>query len=79
MINPLVFKNSLCQAGLGAAIRLLLYLLAFLITRLFVLPGNPWWYVEAPLWLIGIQALILLLILSDVAVYWEEEGFIYSM
>jgi predicted acyltransferase len=58
---------------------LLLYLLAFLVTGLFVLPGVPWWYVEAPLWLIGTQALILLLMLSGVAIYWEKKGFIFSM
>jgi len=58
---------------------LLLYLLAFLVTGLFVLPGVPWWYVEAPLWLIGIQTMILLLILSSVALYWEKKGFMFSM
>lgn len=58
---------------------LLLYLLAFLVTGLFVLPGVPWWYVEAPLWLIGVQVVIMLYILSKLALYWEKEGFIYSM
>ena len=58
---------------------LLLYLLAFLVTGLFVLPGIPWWYVEAPWWLIGLQILGLVLILSGVAIYWDKEGFIFSM
>jgi predicted acyltransferase len=58
---------------------LLLYLLAFLITGLFVLPGIPGWYVEAPLWLIGIQTVILLLILSGVAVYWYKKNITFSM
>ena len=58
---------------------LLLYLLAFLVTGIFVLPGNPWWYLEAPLWLIGLQVLVMILILSRLAVYWKEKGFIFSM
>ena len=58
---------------------LLLYLLSFLVTGLCVLPGVPWWYTEAPWWLIGLQGSIMLLILSGVAVYWEKKGFIFSM
>lgn len=58
---------------------LLLYLLAFLISGLFVLPGIPGWYVEAPLWLVGCQALVIVLVLGWLAVYWEKKGFIFSM
>jgi hypothetical protein len=58
---------------------LLLYLLAFLVTGLFILPGIPSWYTEAPLLLAGVQVIILLLILSYVAIYWDKKGFTFSM
>jgi predicted acyltransferase len=58
---------------------LLLYLLSFLVTGLFVLPGIPWWYREAPLWLIGLQVLTTLVILSGVATYLERQEIIFSI
>ena len=58
---------------------LLLYLLSFLVTGLFVLPGVPLWHAQAPLWLVGIQALILVLVLSSLALYWQKKGFVFSM
>lgn len=58
---------------------LLLYLLAFLVSGIFVLPGVPWWYIEAPWWLIGLQVLILLLPLSWLALYLQKRGLILSM
>ena len=58
---------------------LLLYLLAFLVTGIFVLPGIPWWHLEAPLWLISLQVLVMILILSRLAVYWKQKGFVFSM
>ncbi len=58
---------------------LLLYLLAFLVTGLFVLPGIPWWYVEAPLWLIGCQALVIVLVLGWLALYWHKRDMTFSM
>jgi hypothetical protein len=58
---------------------LLLYLLAFLVTGLFVLPGVPWWYATASYWLIGLQVAIMLQILSFIAIYWEKRKFIFSM
>lgn len=58
---------------------LLLYLLAFLVTGLFVLPGIPLWYVEAPLWLVACQALAIVLVLGWLALYWQKKGFLFSM
>jgi predicted acyltransferase len=58
---------------------LLLYLLSFLVTGIFVLPDVPWWYVNAPLWLVGLQCLVLVLILSAVANYLEKRAVILSM
>jgi predicted acyltransferase len=58
---------------------LLLYSLSLLLTGLFVLPGIPVWHAQAPLWLVGVQALILVLILSGLALYWDKKGFIFSM
>lgn len=58
---------------------LLLYLLAFLISAVFVLPGIPWWHETAPLWLVGLQELVLLLTLSALAIFWEKKNFSFSM
>ena len=58
---------------------LMLYSLSLLLTGLFVLPGIPAWHAQAPLWLVGVQALVLVLILSLVALYWDKKGFIFSM
>jgi hypothetical protein len=58
---------------------LLLYLLSFLVTGLFVLPGIPFWHEQAPLWLAGIQAAVLVGILSGLALYWQKKGFAFSM
>jgi len=58
---------------------LLLYLLSFLVTGFFVLPGIPAWHEQAPLWLVGVQALVLVLLLSRVALYWQKKDFIFSM
>jgi predicted acyltransferase len=58
---------------------LLLYLAAFLVTGLFVLPGGPGWYSEAALWLVGIQALILLFSLSALALYLDRQNWVFSM
>lgn len=58
---------------------LLLYLVAFLISGLFVMPGVPWWYSEAPWWLIGLQTLTLVSILGGLAVYLKKKGVLFSM
>jgi predicted acyltransferase len=58
---------------------LLLYLLSLLVSGLFVLPGNPAWHTQAPLWLVSLQALALLLALSALALYWQKKGFIFAM
>ena len=58
---------------------LLLYLLSYLVTGLFVLPGFPTWHQFAPLWLVGIQATILVGILSTLALYWKKKGLVFSM
>jgi predicted acyltransferase len=58
---------------------LLLYLLSFLVTGVFVLPGIPGWYGEAPYWLIGSQIILLLAILSAVAVALKKKGIVFTM
>ena len=57
---------------------ILLYLLSYLLTGLFVLPPFPVWYAQAPLWLVGLQALFLLLILGTLARRWQKSGFTFS-
>lgn len=58
---------------------ILLYSLSFLLTGLFVLPGNPAWHAFAPLWLVTLQALALVLIMGSIALYWQRKNFIFSM
>lgn len=58
---------------------LLLYLLSFIVTALFVLPPNPGWHSWAPLWLVAIQASALMLALTSLALYWHRKNFIFSM
>jgi predicted acyltransferase len=58
---------------------LLLYFLSLLLTGLFMLPGIPGWHVQAPLWLAGLQAAGLVLILGAVALYWQKIGFRFSL
>jgi hypothetical protein len=58
---------------------LLLYTLSFLLNAIFVLPKNPGWHEQAQLWLTGLQALALVLILGSLARYWQKKGFIFSI
>jgi len=58
---------------------ILLYSLSYLLIGLFVLPGIPAWHTQAPLWLVGLQAISLVLILGWVALYWQKRGFIFSI
>jgi predicted acyltransferase len=57
---------------------ILLYLFSFLLTGLFVLPPFPVWHVQAPFWLVGLQALFILLILGTLARRWQKSGFTFS-
>jgi predicted acyltransferase len=58
---------------------LLLYFLSLLLTGFFMLPGIPGWHVQAPLWLAGLQAAGLVLILGAAALYWQKIGFRFSL
>lgn len=58
---------------------ILLYTLSYLLTGLFVLPNIPAWHAQAPLWLAGLQALAIMLIMSSIALYWQRRNFIFSM
>lgn len=58
---------------------LLLYTLSYPLIGIFVLPGIPEWHVQAPLWLAGLQALSLLLILGSLALYWQKKKFSFSI
>jgi predicted acyltransferase len=57
---------------------ILLYLLSFLLTGLFVLPAFPAWHAQAPFWLVGLQALFLFLIMGALARRWQNSGFTFS-
>ncbi len=58
---------------------ILLYTLSYLLTGLFVVPGVPAWHSHAPLWLVALQALFIVSILSLLALRWQKRGFIFSM
>lgn len=58
---------------------LLLYFLSLLLTGLFMLPAIPGWHAQAPLWLAGLQAAVLMLILGATALYWQKIGFRFSL
>jgi fucose 4-O-acetylase-like acetyltransferase len=53
---------------------LLLYLLHGLILAVFVIPPYPGWYFEAPLWLVAIQAAVLVAFLSWIAKVFNRRG-----
>jgi len=58
---------------------LLLYSLSYLLIGLFVLPDIPAWHTNASLWLVGLQAISIVLILGSLALYWHKKDFIYSV
>ncbi len=51
---------------------LLLYLLHYVLLALFALPAIPAWYIQAPLWLVMMQIVVLLGILSWVGKYLNQ-------
>ncbi|MCJ7623612.1 MAG: hypothetical protein MUO76_08915, partial [Anaerolineaceae bacterium] len=58
---------------------LLLYLLHFLLLGLIVLPGIPVWHAQASLWLVGLQAAILVLILSWIGLSLDRRKWYLSL
>ena len=58
---------------------ILLYTLSYLLTGIFVVPGVPAWHSHAPLWLVALQALFIVTLLSLLALRWQKRGFIFSM
>ena len=58
---------------------ILLYILHYFFLGVIVLPDIPVWHVQAPLWLAGLQAAGLILILSLVAQNWRNNNFIFSI
>jgi hypothetical protein len=45
----------------------------------FVLPGVPWWYVQAPPWLTLIQAAALIAVVIALARFLEQRNWIHSL
>ena len=74
-------RTSLRPPVLGAWGRnaLLLYLLHGVVIGLFALPPIPAWYVEAPWWLVVIQAAALLGILSAIGVYLDRRKWYWTL
>jgi predicted acyltransferase len=58
---------------------ILLYSLSYLLIGLFVVPDIPVWNAQAPLWLAGLQAVSLILVLGSVALYLQKKGFLFSI
>jgi predicted acyltransferase len=53
---------------------LLLYILHGIFLGLFVIPPYPGWYFSAPIWLVLIQATLLIAILSWIGIYFNRRG-----
>ncbi len=58
---------------------LLIYLLQYVLLAPFVLPGVPWWYVQAPPWLTLMQAAALVAAVIALALYLERRNWILSL
>ena len=58
---------------------LLLYLLHYAGTGVFFLPGIPVLYSEAPLWIVGLELLMLLGALSWIAWRLRQKGYVFSL
>ena len=58
---------------------LLLYLLHGLVLALFVIPPFPGWYYQAPLWLVVIQATLLVLFLGWIAKVFNRRGWFLTI
>jgi predicted acyltransferase len=58
---------------------LLLYMLHFMLLAFYALPSNPGWYVQAPLWLAFLQAVVLIAVLNLIALFLERKNLILSL
>ena len=58
---------------------LLLYVLHGVVIGVFALPAAPWWYVEAPVWLVMVQAVVLVGILSWVGYALDRRKLYFSL
>ncbi len=58
---------------------LLLYLLHGVVIGVFALPPVPAWYVQAPPWLIALQAAALVAVLSWVGAYLDRRGLYFTL
>ena len=58
---------------------ILLYGLSYLFIGIFVLPRIPAWHSHAPLWLTGLQALALVLVMGTLALNWQKKGLSFSV
>jgi predicted acyltransferase len=58
---------------------LLLYFLHGVLLGVFALPSIPAWYVEAPVWLVVVQATSMVAVLSWIAWYLDKKGLYFSL
>jgi uncharacterized membrane protein len=58
---------------------LLLYVLHYVLLGFLVLPPIPFWHIEAPLWLVAIQAVALLAVLSWIGFTFRRKKWIFSL
>ncbi len=56
---------------------LVLYLLHIALLGVFVLPGVPAWYAQAPAWLTVLEALALLGVLSRLGLIFQRKGWLF--
>jgi hypothetical protein len=58
---------------------LLLYILHGVVLALFVIPPFPGWYYQAPLWLVVIQATLLVLFMGWIAKVFNRRGWFLTI
>ena len=58
---------------------LLLYVLHYILLGFLVLPPIPFWHIEAPLWLVVIQAVALLAVLSWIGFIFRRKKWVFSL
>jgi hypothetical protein len=58
---------------------LVLYILHYLLIGIYFLPGIPAWYTHASGWIMVVQILLLLAVLSLIAVWFKRKNWIFSI
>jgi len=72
-------KVSLSWLTMWGKNPLILYILHYLFLGVVVLPNVPGWYTQAPFWLIGLQLIVLVVVLSVIGWFFDRKNWIFSL